>query len=952
MMPPIETLLARLPDAKKSGSGWRARCPAHDDRVASLSLSTGADGRVLLHCHAGCDTAAVLAAVGLKLADLFPAKTGSAPARNGKPIGAARTFATAEDAVAALTRWFGRTPDHTWEYRNERGDLVGLTLRWNVLNGKKIYPVARHGDSWRIAAMASPRVLYQLPQLIKSDPSQLVVICEGELATAAAASLGFIATCSAGGADAAHKSDWSPLRDRDVIVLPDHDEAGERYAQDVARLVTAAGAKSVRILRLADHAPDLPPRGDLADVLASENWCGLPLGDTAEPADLAAKIKALAQTIEPWRPDEADDPVCHLYHPFPVNALPELLRQFVDAGAQAIGCDVSYLALPLLTAIAATIGNTRRLKLKRGWCAPPILWTALVGESGSAKTAALQLVLKPIRERQRKALERHAEAMKQYRADRTRWERDMTTWKKRGSGLPPAEPEEPRPERHIVSDTTVEALAPILLNNPRGLLLARDELAGWIGSFDRYANKGRVGADMAFWLSAHNAEPAIVDRKTSGTVFIPSAAVCVVGGVQPAILRRALGREHRENGLLARLLLAYPPRRPKRWSEADIDPSAEAELARLFDRLYELQPTVGDDGEPRPVLVHLSDEAKAAWVAYYNEHNREQAEEVGDLASALAKLEEAAARLALVIHYVRWAAGEVADETRLDATSMNAGIVLANWFKHETRRIYAMLDESDAERDRRRLLEWVARRGGTTTIRETQQSCRWLKEPGAAAAALEGLVQAGLGNWQDSSSTTKGGRPTRVFVLRQRVNMSTKPPGEPAPCLRNLENPRENRGFVDVDTVDGPPSGGCVDAAVDNPPPADVPGGGGGAEAPLSGTSATTPAAQGGPPESDGSEGAFVVSLADPAPQPAEPPVTGAPGPASPPPTVRQPGLEHAIVWLKTSLEAGPQPIEELAHWWTLRGHDRQLLYQAAVKLGVDTRQGPPGQGLFWQLPS
>jgi hypothetical protein len=94
-------------------------------------------------------------------------------------------------------------------------------------------------------------------------------------------------------------------------------------------------------------------------------------------------------------------------------------------------------------------------------------------------------------------------------------------------------------ERFVVS----EALAPILQANPRGLLLARDELAGWIGSFDRYANKGKASADSANWLSMFNAENITVDRKTGfpRTIHVPRAAVCVVGGIQPAILRRALG---------------------------------------------------------------------------------------------------------------------------------------------------------------------------------------------------------------------------------------------------------------------------------------------------------------------------------------------------------------------------------------------------------------------------
>src|SRR4029453_7765509 len=103
----------------------------------------------------------------------------------------------------------------------------------------------------------------------------------------------------------------------------------------------------------------------------------------------------------------------------------------------------------------------------------------------------------------------------------------------------------------------------------------------------------------ANWVLIFNAESIIVDRKTGipRTIHVPQAAVCVTGGIQPGILRRALGAEHRESGPAARLLLTCPPRRAKRWTEADVDPKAEAELAGLFDRLHDLQPTQSDDGE-------------------------------------------------------------------------------------------------------------------------------------------------------------------------------------------------------------------------------------------------------------------------------------------------------------------------------------------------------------------
>jgi hypothetical protein len=82
-MTPLELLLSKLPGARKSGSGWSARCPAHEDRHASLSIAQSDDGRVLLHCHAGCDTSAVLAALGLGLPDLFPAKPDTPRANRG-----------------------------------------------------------------------------------------------------------------------------------------------------------------------------------------------------------------------------------------------------------------------------------------------------------------------------------------------------------------------------------------------------------------------------------------------------------------------------------------------------------------------------------------------------------------------------------------------------------------------------------------------------------------------------------------------------------------------------------------------------------------------------------------------------------------------------------------------------------------------------------------------------
>ena len=140
------------------------------------------------------------------------------------------------------------------------------------------------------------------------------------------------------------------------------------------------------------------------------------------------------------------------------------------------------------------------------------------------------------------------------------------------------------------------------------------------------------------------------------------------------------------------------------------------------------------------------------------------------------------------------------DAEIVDASSMNAGIELVSWFKHEARRVYAMLIESDVERNQRQLVEWITRKGGTVTAREVQQGCRWLKAPGAAETALEALVKAAQGTWL-TSPAGQPGQPTRRFKL------STVPV-----VYGNVVSPGERTRTVDVDIVEGskderPPDG-------------------------------------------------------------------------------------------------------------------------------------------------
>src|SRR3990172_10806416 len=134
-MTPLQLVLSELSDAKKNGKGWSARCPAHDDRMASLSITEGNDGRVLLHCHAGCTFDAICAAIGLEPADLFPPSSTALSTstelrhtqanrenrRQTSPQPATKTFATAKDAAAELERQHGPR-SALWTYHDADGE--------------------------------------------------------------------------------------------------------------------------------------------------------------------------------------------------------------------------------------------------------------------------------------------------------------------------------------------------------------------------------------------------------------------------------------------------------------------------------------------------------------------------------------------------------------------------------------------------------------------------------------------------------------------------------------------------------------------------------------------------------------------------------------------------------------------------------------------------------------
>ncbi|MFG0246373.1 MAG: DUF3987 domain-containing protein [Phycisphaerales bacterium JB052] len=750
---PIERVLDAIRDrggrVNRSGGQWMCTCPAHDDRTPSLSVKEGDDGRALLKCFAGCSVESIVSALGMQMRDLFPDDTRDSDTfrpqhtRNPQSVAVAhdtqvdvqtRGYAILDEAIDACARLLGGY-DHSWDYHNESGDLVGMVLRRDLPGGKKdCRPISLIKGRWEIAGMPTPRPLYRLPELLASDAP--VIVCEGEKATDAAIACGYTATTSPHGCGSAAQADWSVLQNRDVIIIPDLNDAGEAYAIDVVSLCETA--KSVRVIDLTQAWAQLGDGDDIADVLAIED------GNTDAVRE---KLDALIERTPFESTLSNSEETASGFHPFPTEILPEPVRSYVAQGAEAIFCDPSYIALPVLTMLAGAIGNTHEVCLKDGWNEPCVIWSCIVGRSGTAKSPAIELAFKPLMSIQNELFHEYQTRCKDAESN--------------GEPLPPG------PSRVIIGDTTIEATLQKIQENPHGLVQHKDEIANWF-DFDRYSKGKGVGA-ASRWIELFHARPVSVDRRTQDSIFVQRAALSVTGGIQPGTLRQILDRKNIESGLAARFLFAMPKFKPKRWTEVSIARGTQEAMQSLVEGLYAHDlcrvPPDASQEQPRPYVIPLSPEAKAVFAGFANTHNESMLMESEAIAAAWAKLECYVPRLALILHLVREQQRDptLVDPELIDEDSIRSAITLVEWFKQETKRLYSVIMLEKQDQELMSLVEWIQTKGGAITKRELSRGPVQYRGSKKAQKAIDLLVEQGFGTLR----AREGGR-SMEFVLHAK----------------------------------------------------------------------------------------------------------------------------------------------------------------------------------------
>ena len=576
---PVGLVLSRLADAQPNGDGWKARCPAHDDRQPSLSIGEGDDGRALLNCFAGCSTESIVAAIGLTTADLFSRDSRT---KHQFPTDKRKSSGKGRASIVA-----------TYDYRDADGTVLYQVCRMQPKDFRQRQPDGKGGWNWSTKGVR--KVLYRLPELMAAGLTRAVAIVEGEKDADRLATLNIVATTNAGGA-----GKWLPeynefLRGRPVVLLPDNDDAGRRHADAVA-IALHGIASSIRVVDL----PGLPDKGDVSDWLDASGTC----------EQLAKLTKSTPYWTPPlsWPDLEPLGPPS--LPPFPSHVLPTVLREWIEAEAEATQTPADLPGLLALAVCSAAIARKIEVAVRDSWREPVNLYVAVLLEPANRKSAVFSDATNPLRTAERESIEQNRSRIARESAQRRQAENRLRSLEKkaaskddesvRNEAIAQAEALADWPEpvlpRLIVDDSTSEKLG-IVLAEQDGRIASMSPEGGVFDLMAGLYSKSGM-PQFGVYLMGHAGDDLRVDRVSRPTLFIRRPAITMALAIQPAVIEGLADKSaFRGRGLLARFLYAAPK---SRIGERDSDPPAMPnDVRRDYDatvkRLIELEPPQPSD---------------------------------------------------------------------------------------------------------------------------------------------------------------------------------------------------------------------------------------------------------------------------------------------------------------------------------------------------------------------
>lgn len=364
---------------------------------------------------------------------------------------------------------------------------------------------------------------------------------------------------------------------------------------------------------------------------------------------------------------------------FPLEIFPKAIRDIIETLEEYENYNVDFTAASFLTVFAAAMGNTWSVRFMTGWVSRPIIYMVLVGSPSCGKTPPLQQAVTPLLKLDGEYDMIYCKEMETYR----QWERMSA--KQREKHSLPEEMKMPQRKCHVVVDSTVEALIGALRDNPRGVLIYKDEIDSLLSNFNRYN-----GSDESYFLSLFSGTPFKYSRKSNNEhIFLANPYCSIIGSTQPGRLDEQFGGKRMMNGFSSRFLKVYPEiDKMPLWNDTAMPDGVLEEWGRIIRKVVTVTPSTDQEGKATSIELMFSQEAKLRVIQWKDEvNNKAYAETDSDAVRALCgKLETYLVRFCLVIQIMHGICGESGMD-EIEPRTAELAIKLTEYFRNMESRI-------------------------------------------------------------------------------------------------------------------------------------------------------------------------------------------------------------------------------------------------------------------------
>ncbi|MGH8062205.1 MAG: DUF3987 domain-containing protein [Pseudoxanthomonas sp.] len=685
------------------------------------------------------------------------------------PTDAARRF-----AGEAIRRGFQEIALH--EYSDAQGEPQFWRIRLKHPNGEKwMRPMRPDGLGFAIGEPKAPargKTLYRLRELM-ANPSAPVMIVEGEACADALARLGVTATTS-GSSTSADAADWSVLRGRNVLLWPDHDVAGSKYASAIAELLQGIGCV---VERIQVEALKLLEKGDVVD------WLALHPDATADDVLNLPRERVIQAFTKPHEtssggifasaPELLRRPLLPA-EPYPLDALGDVLGEAAKSIHKVVQAPAGLCGQSILAA-ASLAAQAHADVLVDGRYEPLSLWHMTVGESGERKSAADRWALQAHREHERTQADDYRSAMAAYELEAT--SRKAATRQTEGkkdvdrarasvaaNGTPADAPLAPW---LLLPEATLEGLHKLYQHGRPSLGLFNDDAGDFLDGH-AMSRENRTKSAAGFSKLWDSGEFSRI-RAGDGAAKFYGRRLAMHVMVQPIIAERLLSDDMLcGQGFLPRCLVAWPTSMVGSRQYVDTDLSEDPGLARYWSRMARLlclapilRPNTRNELEPR--ALRLAPDAKARWVKIANGIESDMA---GEFASIKAWASKGAAQILRIAGVLTLVEEPESDIILLGA--LDRAALLALHHLREAARVVGAASMSAKVKHAELLRAWCWETGRTllhSTI-ALNSGPNPIRTNDLFTAAVETLEAAGWLEYVDGGMVLDGKHRTRVWRVR------------------------------------------------------------------------------------------------------------------------------------------------------------------------------------------